>query len=133
MYSDPIIVISLRFNISDNNISSLFQVSSRKYNKNYCNEEIACPNLSTLALSRNALDTVEEFVILSNQLRILYLVFWLKIHIILVCTNMKHVFVVIMSSELQQNYQVKWIRWFAKFISLTLARKSNIGLGWFYW
>ncbi|XP_025208531.1 leucine-rich repeat-containing protein 23-like [Melanaphis sacchari] len=59
--------------LNDNKISYLIQVPSQNYNKNYCNKEIACPNLSTLALSRNALDTVEEFLVLSNKLRILYL------------------------------------------------------------
>ncbi|CAI6349274.1 unnamed protein product [Macrosiphum euphorbiae] len=66
-------IANLRFNISDNKISYLIQVPSKNHNKNCYSEEIVCPKLSTLALSRNALDTVEQFGIVSNKLRILYL------------------------------------------------------------
>ncbi|KAL4131742.1 hypothetical protein QTP88_009014 [Uroleucon formosanum] len=73
LYSVHVMITNLSFNISDNNISYLTQVPNKNHNKNCCSEEIVCPKLSTLALSRNALDTVEQFVIVSNKLRILYL------------------------------------------------------------
>lgn len=114
-------VINLRFNILDNKISYLTQKPSKNRDKNYFSDEVVCPNLTTLALSRNVLDTVEQFVIVSNKLRILYLVIRLKTHIILECTNTKHVFVIIMPSELQQDWRAKWIRQFTKSVSFTLA------------
>ncbi|KAL5244510.1 hypothetical protein ACI65C_011920 [Semiaphis heraclei] len=59
--------------LNDNKISYLTQKPSKNHDKNYFSDEVVCPNLTTLALSRNALDTVEQFVIVSNKLRILYL------------------------------------------------------------
>lgn len=68
------------FNITDNKISYLTQVPGKNHSKNYCDKEIVCPNLSTLALSRNALDSVEQFVIVSTTLRTLYLVILSETH-----------------------------------------------------
>uniref|UniRef100_A0A2S2R7F7 Leucine-rich repeat-containing protein 23 n=1 Tax=Sipha flava TaxID=143950 RepID=A0A2S2R7F7_9HEMI len=58
--------------LNDNVISHLIQNPDENFDGEYCSE-IDCPNLSTLALSRNALETIEQFMFVSIKLRVLYL------------------------------------------------------------
>lgn len=68
--------VSIKHNyliIIDNKIDYLFQKPSKNFDGNYCNE-IDCPNLSILALSKNGFTSIEQFMGVSIKLRILYLV-----------------------------------------------------------
>ncbi|VVC36905.1 Leucine-rich repeat,Leucine-rich repeat domain, L domain-like [Cinara cedri] len=60
--------------LNDNKITRVIQEPSKSFNSNYCNE-IDCPNLVTLALSRNVLETkvFEQLTFVSITLRVLYL------------------------------------------------------------
>lgn len=73
-YYDIYCVTTMLYRFIDNRIKNVIQKLHKDSNESsYCND-IDCPNLSVLSLSRNVLETIEQITLVSIKLRVLYLV-----------------------------------------------------------